>query len=193
MSCRGNIMKLEKGKIERIKEFALNFYKGLDFAHNVEHMKKTVAIAEFIAEKEKADVEIVRLGAMVHQFHDNISELKEFLESLNLDSEIKKKLIECTEFRPHIEPKKDSSIEAKVVYDADALQVLGPYGIMREITCNIKSRNQSLEEAVKNARKIEKLFYDSLQTETAKKMIEPPHKIMKEFWKIYDKWIDNKF
>ena len=187
-------MDITKDQIEKIKQLSLDFYKKLDFAHNVEHMNKTVKIAEFIAKRENANLEIVRLGAMLHQFHDNIDELKEFLETLNLEPKIMEWLVECVEFRPHNKPpKKEASIEAKVVYDADALQVLGPYGLIRKIACNTKARGKSLDKSIQDARKIEKLFFDSLQTETAKKIIEGPHEVMKDFWKIYNNWVNDDF
>jgi len=187
-------MGITKKQFEQIKKFSLEFYKKLDFAHNVEHMTRTVKIAEFIAKKEKAKSDIVRLGAMVHQFHDNTDELLKFFNKIKLEPSIAKKLLECAEFRPFKDTSKKhaSSIEAKVVFDADALQVLGPYGIIREITCNIKTRDKSLHKSVQDARKIESSFYKSLQTKTAKKIIKKPHELMRKFWKIYDKW-DEKF
>jgi len=167
----------------------LEFYKKLDFAHNVEHMQKTIKIAEFIAKKEKANLMIVRLGAMVHQFHDDIDKLQSFLNKMGLEADIAKKLIWCAKFRPFKDTtKKNVCLEAKVVFDADALQVLGPNGIMREIMCNIKIRNKPWRKSIEDARKIEKLFYKSLQTKTAKQIIKKNHELMKGFWKIYDKW-----
>ena len=182
-------MSITKEQIKQIENFCLNFYKKLDFAHNVEHMKRTVKIAEYIAKKEMANVQIVRLGAMVHQFHDDIDVLKKFLNKIKLDRDIMKRLIECAEFRPFKgRSKKNVSLEAKVVFDADALQVLGPNGIIREIAYNIKVRDKSLKQSIQEARRIEKKFYESLQTETAKKIIEKPYNLMLNFWKIYDEW-----
>ncbi len=186
-------MALTKKQIKQIKQFCTEFYKKLDFAHNVEHMNRTIKIAEFIAKKEKANLEIVRLGAMVHQFHDNVEKLRSFLKKINAKKEITERLIECAEFRPFKEAsKKKVSIEAKIVFDADALQVLGPQGIIREINCNIKARNKPLHKSVQDARKIETLFYNSLQTETAKNLIKESHELMKKFWETYDSW-EEKF
>ncbi len=180
-------MNITKQQIEQIENFCLEFYKKLDFAHNVEHMNRTINIAGFIAKKEGANPEIVRLGAMVHQFHDNVDTLREFLNKIDLDPVVINKLIECTKFRPFKEnSKKNASLEAKVVFDADALQVLGPKGIIREITLNIKARNKPLNQSVQDAKEVERKFYQSLQTETAKKLIERPHLLMKEFWEIYE-------
>ncbi len=180
-------MGITEEQIEKIERFCVEFYKKLDFAHNVEHMNRTLKIAEFIAKKENADREIVRLGAMVHQFHNNLDELQDFLS--DLEPETAKILIKCAEFRPFKDTvDKDVSIEAKVVSDADALQVLGPQGLIREIACNIKARDKSLDKSVQDAREIESQFYKALQTETAKKIIREPHELMEKFWKSYDDW-----
>ncbi len=188
------LMYLIKEQIEQIRQFSLAFYERQDFAHDTKHMNKTIEIAKFIAEKENVSQEIVALGAIVHQFHDNLNELIMFLKSINMDQEIIDKLSEIVEFRPFKGTSKENvSLEAKVVYDADALQVLGPNGIVREIACNIHARNKTLDKSVEDARKIEQQFHDSLQTETAKKMIDRPHRLMKKFWKIYDAWEDDDF
>ncbi len=179
-------MELTEEQARKIEAFSTEFYKKLDFAHNIDHMKQTVKLADFIATEEGANLEIVRLGAMVHQFHDNIPELETFLETLDLEPAVKKKLVECAEFRPFKEPKA-ASIEAKVVYDADALQVLGPRGVLREIACNLNVKGKSFEDSISNAKDIERRFYDSLQTETAKKMITDQHELMKKFWAEYDR------
>ena len=188
------LMYLIKEQIEQIRQFSLAFYERQDFAHDTKHMNKTIEIAKFIAEKENVSQEIVALGAIVHQFHDNLNELIMFLKSINMDQEIIDKLSEIVEFRPFKGTSKENvSLEAKVVYDADALQVLGPNGIVREIACNIHARNKTLDKSVEDARKIEQQFHDSLQTETAKKMIDRPHRLMKKFWKIYDAWEEDDF
>jgi uncharacterized protein len=182
-------MEITKEQTEQIKKFCTGFYNKLDFAHNVEHMNRTIKIAKFIAKKENANLEIVKLGAMVHQFHDNVDELKKFLEDIDLEPKLIEKLVECAEFRPFKNTsKKQATLEAKVVFDADALQVLGPQGIIREITCNIKTRNKRLHKSVQDARNIENSFYKTLQTETARNMIREIHELMKKFWQIYDNW-----
>ena len=189
-----SVMNITCYQAEKIREFCEGFYKNLDFAHNIEHMQKTVSLAEFLAKEEDANLHLCRLGAMVHQFHDTIDELKEFLKTLDLDALVFTTLIECAEFRPcHPTSKRTASKEARVVYDADALQCLGPYGIIREITCNIKARQKPLEKSITDTRDVEQLLYDSLQTQTAKRIIEKPHKLMQDFWRTYDCWQKNAF
>lgn len=180
---------LTREQERRLEEFCKNFHRQQDFAHGRKHMKKTVHLAEMIAEKEGANLKLVRIGAMVHQFHDEIGTLEQFLEVLRVDKETASKIVECAAFRPHRNiPPEGVSLEAKVVYDADALQVLGPHGIIREVARNVAARNKSLEKSVEGARDTESAFHEFLQTRTAREMIEAPHELMQEFWKLYDEW-----
>ncbi|MBI2584156.1 MAG: hypothetical protein HYW25_05795 [Candidatus Aenigmarchaeota archaeon] len=181
-------MNISKGQAEKIRRFCIDFYKTLDFAHHIEHMNRTVRIAEYIARKENVNLQIARLGAMVHQFHDNMDKLRAFLDKINLDSQIAERLLECAKFRP-LKKKtgKRASIEAMVVFDADALQVIGPHGIVREIACNIGARNKAFDRSIEDARETESLFYKSLQTKTARKLAKKPYELTRKFWKEYYK------
>lgn len=72
--------KLTKNQIKKIKEFALKYYKTLDETHGLEHAKRTVKLAEYLAKKEGADLQIVRLGALLHQFHkERVKIVEKFL------------------------------------------------------------------------------------------------------------------
>lgn len=173
---------------KKIEKFAKDYYSNLDFAHNLKHMNKTIKLAEFIAKKEKANIEIVKVGALLHQFHNDISILKKFLNKIKLKNSDISKLLEFARFRPFkkLGKMKDVSLEAKCVFDADALQVIGPYGIIREICCNIKARNKNFDKSVEDSRLTEKNFYNSLQTKTARNLAKKSSKIMIAFWKDYD-------
>ena len=48
-------MKLTSKQKSQIKNFALDYYRGLDKTHNVWHAHKTVRLAKYIAKKEKAN------------------------------------------------------------------------------------------------------------------------------------------
>ena len=181
-------MNITKEQLKKIKEFTTEFYKGLDKYHNIEHMKKAVEIAEFIAKKENADVELARLGAMIHQFHIDMDKFESFLKG-NVKEEVKSKLLEIAGFRAHRAENKDVCKEAKIAYDADGLQLIGPKGVLREITCNLEVRGKPFDKSVEDARKIEKLFYDNLQTKTGKEIAEKQYQITKKFWEMYDKEI----
>ncbi len=180
-------MNIKKFQRRQIEIFTQQYYSKLDFAHNIDHMNKTIKIAVLIAKKEKADLQTVKIGSMLHQFHDDIPKLKKFLEKIKLSKHDISELLEFAKFRPFKKGIiKNPSLEVKVVFDADALQVIGPYGILREVCCNIKSRSKEWHKSVKDAKNVEKKFYNSLQTKTGKNLGKQLISLTENFWREYD-------
>jgi len=174
----------------QIEKFAYNYYKNLDQTHGIEHLKRTVKLAIYLCKKEKANIQIVRLSAMLHQFH-NGNIVKRFLEKIKVDKNLIKQVVHCVNVNSlsMINIRKAKTIEAKVVFDADKLQVVGPFGIIREICCDMVSpRNMKFREALEHTRTIEQKCFETLQTKTAKKLAKEPHNYVISFWKILDKW-----
>jgi uncharacterized protein len=183
-------MKLNKNQIKQIERFAYNYYKKLDQTHGIEHLNRTVKLAIYIGKRENADIQIVKLGAMLHQFH-NGEVVKKFLEKIKFDEEITNKIVHCVDCSSmkNILRTRTKSIEAKVVYDADKLQVVGPFGIIREISCDmVAPRSMNFRESLKHTKMIEQKCFETLQTKTAKKLAKKPHEYVTKFWKILDKW-----
>ena len=176
--------------MNEIIEFSTKFYDSLDFAHNIEHGKRVVKNAKVIAKNEGGNLFLVEAGAWLHQFHDKIDQVNSFIKTLNIDNEIKIKLYEIVKCRPEYIDNK-SLLESKIVYDADAIEVLSTYGMIREIICNAKCRNKEWEKAVEDTINVQKRFKEKIKPETANKMLEKDFKIIEEFWKSYKRWSDN--
>jgi uncharacterized protein len=185
-------MKLTKNQIKKIKRFALDYYKTLDETHGIEHAKRTIKLAEYLAKREGANLQIARLGSLLHQFH-NGKIVERFLRKIKLDEKLIRQLVHCVECSESTQISKANTIEAKVVYDADKLQVIGPFGIIREIACDSGPRKMSFRKALKHTRTISEQLYKTLQTKTAKKLSKKPHQFILKFWKIFDKWDKVKF
>lgn len=178
---------LTENQIKRIEEFSLKYYKKLDEMHGIGHAKRTVQLAKYLAKKEDANPQIVRLGALLHQFH-NGKIVESFLKKIKVDKETKNQLVHCVECSSSKNIHKAETIEAKVVYDADKLQVIGPFGVIREICCDVELRGAGFRQAVKHARVSGRRLYNTLQTKTAKKLAQKLHQFMLKFWRIFDKW-----
>lgn len=181
--------KLTKTQIKKIKKFALEYYKKIkEPEHGIEHANKTIKLAEYLAKKENANIQIAKLGALLHQFHKG-RVVEKFLKKLKIDKKIIKQLVHCVECSGRENIPEAKTIEAKVVYDADKLQVVGPFGIIREISCDMAPpRNRKFREALKHTKMVEKRCFETLQTKTAKKLAKQPHQFVLRFWKILDKW-----
>ncbi len=175
--------------MEKIIQYAKRFYENLDFAHNIEHGERVVRNAKLIMKKEGGDSFLIEAGSWLHQFHDNLEEVREFINTLDIENEQKDKLYQIAKCRPE-KIDDNSSIEAKIVYDADAIEVLSTYGTIREILCNIKARDKNWKDSIEDTIKVQRRFKEMLMTETAKKMVEEDLVIIDRFWNSYERWIE---
>jgi len=186
-------MGITKTHVSQIKKFANNFYKNLDQTHGIEHLNRTVKLAVYLGRKEKANIQIVELSAILHQFH-NDKIVKKFLEKIKMDKDIIEQIVHCVYCSDRKNIHNAKTIEAKVVFDADKLQVIGPFGIVREISCSMEAPiDMKFREALRHTRIVEQKCFEKLQTETAKELAKKPHDYIVNFWKILDKWDKVRF
>lgn len=164
------------------------FYDGLDDWHNMNHGKRVVDLAQRINHTEGGDPFLVEAGAWLHQFHDNLDHLHGLLASLPLLDEQREKLFEIVEYCRPQKISHESSLEAKVVFDADALDLVGPSGIFREVLCNAIFRGQQAVEAIENARIVQEMFVSKLQNKTAQQLTESTNSLAISFWNEYQRW-----
>ena len=112
--------------------------------HDWFHIERVYKNALLIADGEVCDVDIVKLGALLHdiadsKFHDGDETIgpkiaREFLESHNVDQatiEHVINIIENVSFKGGNSEKTFSSVELDIVQDADRLDAIGAIGIAR--------------------------------------------------------------
>jgi HD superfamily phosphodiesterase len=171
-------MKLTKKQMIQIKKFALNYYKGLDKTHNIWHASETVRLAKYIARKEKASMQISELGALLHQFHpEHIKAVEKFLKKIKVDKNIANQLLHCVYCVDRKTVHEAKTLEAKIVFDADKLQTIGPFGLLREAAYLAEITNMEFVKIIPLIKEIQKDCYRKLQTMTAKKMARKPYKL----------------
>lgn len=171
-----------------ILQFAQNYYQHLDFAHDASHGARVVGLAKRIRSGEGGDGFLVEAGAWLHQLHDELDALETFLRSLDLKTHQRENLFEIVSCcRPdRIRP--SSSLEARIVFDADALEVLGPYGTVRELLCNAAARGMSWQASVAATRDVQQRFASRLMTPTARSLVTEALHLTERFWNVYDAW-----
>lgn len=175
-------------QIEQIRQLSAAYYACQDFAHNSDHVSHVLRYAEIIAKGEEANLFLVQAGACLHQFHDNLTELNQLLRKTSLGEMDRELLFHIVEVcRPHRVQESDL-IEAKVVYDADALAVISSYGLVRELICNAVVREMPWERSVAETKRVQQLFWDTLQTRTAKMLAGSTKEVCDLFWEDYQKW-----
>lgn len=203
--------------IEETEHFVKEKLNGAEGGHDWWHIYRVWKLAKHIGKNEKVDMEIVELGALLHdiadsKFHNGDHTVgpriaKEFLSGKISEDKIEHviKIIENISFSSE---QKFKSKELDVVQDADRLDGIGAMGIARcfnyggfkgremynpEIKPNL---NMSKEEYKKNNGPSINHFYEKLlllknkmNTETGKKIAVKRHEFMELYLKeFYREW-----
>ncbi len=181
---------LDQETIAALRDFSKGLYDTLDDAHGVEHGARVVRLAALIQSREGGDPSIVEAGGWLHQFHDNLDELSEGLTAIRLDDATRRALFHVVEVCRPKKIHRADSIEAKIVYDADALEVLGPHGAVREVYCNTRFRGLAVAKAVASTIEVQELFVSTMQTETGRLLCDSAQAVANDFWGSYRQWED---
>ena len=202
---------LTSGVIEAAKNYAATPFKTDSSGHDFFHTMRVYRMAEYIAEKEHADPNVVALAALLHDVDDRKLSPETYAHKDRAVSFMRKHHLSealCRSVCAIIEEVSymgtDSvvpvSIEGKCVQDADRLDALGAIGIARVFAYS-GSRNRPLydpeikpllnmdKETYQNHTSTainhfyEKLFYlkDLMNTDTAKRIAYRREQYMKNF------------
>jgi len=146
--------------------------------HSFAHVLRVLKVASYLAEKEGADVEVVQVGALLHDVgwsigkphHETGAELADkILKEMNYSKAITKAAVNIV-LHHHLDSRhKLGTLEEKVVWDADKIDMLGILGIVRAFHLLGK---ESFDLVVKRAYKELKAIYPLLNTKSAKKVAE---------------------
>jgi len=187
-----------------------------DGAHDFSHIDRVRKMAVHIAKEEGADIPLVELAALLHDVDDHKflkgeKKVLPWLKKNNIspsDTQHILTIIDELSFRGAKVQSKMSSLEGKVVQDADRLDALGAIGIARALSyggfkgipLHDPSFSPTLHNSFAEYKKqegttinhfYEKLFFlkDLMNTNTAKKLAEHRHAFMEKFIKEFlDEW-----
>ena len=150
-------------------------------AHSYSHVDRVVKIAAFLAEREKADLELVQIGALLHdigwvlgQPHNQTGAklAAEILKEIKYPRQRIQRIVSIVLLHPLDFKDKLSTLEEKIVWDADKIDLLGAVGIARGFHwCGRKT----FDEAVKLAFKTYPPIYDMLNTSSAQELARKRH------------------
>jgi len=136
-------MKIPFKKIEKI---AKSRFQSALSCHDWDHVSRVYNLALSIGKKEKADMGVIKVAALLHDIKrseemlnkgkfchalEGAKEAEKILRGLDLEEKFIAEVKHCIEahrFRNNIEP---ASLEAKVLSDADKLDALGAIGVGR--------------------------------------------------------------
>lgn len=190
-------MVLSKKQLEKIQEFVKDKLKNSDYNHDLRHIERTVKLAKFIAEKENANIDVCIVSAWLHDIAKNINEdvhgdlgaemAEPLLKELDFDNKFIEQVKHCIFCHDTTNVDKARTIEAKVLYDADKLQVIGPFGFCRVFSDLVAFKKILLKDALIKTKEIQENRYEyRLQTKTGKDLARNSHKLMLEFYKLFD-------
>ena len=184
--------------------FVKKEFLGEGTGHDYFHLKRVVENALKIGKAENANLFLVELSAWLHdvgdyKLHDGVDRseelVKEFLLTQNLSGELIDKVNEIISQVSFSKANPVTSLEAKVVQDADRLDALGAIGVARAFAYGGSKGRELWNPNQPNSTTIQH-FYDKLlklkdlmNTETAKVMAEKRHRFLEEFLdQFYEEW-----
>jgi len=196
-------------------EQARNWYEEHDPVHGFDHALRVYSLAEELGTELGADLEILRAAALLHDASgaapgeagtrsSHEQESANFARRVLLDEEWEEARIAAVEhcirahrFRNQETP---TTLEAKVLFDADKLDVVGAFGVARTIGYAIQAKNPifsepseqfmidgSKEPDENHSAYHEYLFKlrrvkDRLYTDPAKRIASHRHKVLVQFF-----------
>ena len=149
-----------------------------DTAHSYGHVERVCKIATLLAEREGADLELVRLGSILHDIGRAVGEphnetgamlAREILRELGYPEEIIEKVARIVFRHRQSLGHELETLEEKTVWNADKIDLIGVTGVLRAFHW-AGSIGISFEDEVKWCRERQAVFYDLLKTDSAKEI-----------------------
>jgi len=185
--------------------------------HDRFHTERVYNLAVRIAEEEHADVDVVKAAALLHDIAraledegkiddhalEGAKKAKDVLEDVNFPQERIPAVLHCIEVHRFREGMEAVSLEAKILQDADRLDIIGAIGMARVFTRGgwgnqpihnpaippkDKYDGRSLTSVNHIYEKILKVK-DTLNTNTAKEIAEERHQFVEQFLeRLLNEW-----
>lgn len=177
-------------KLEKIVRERMRSLEGT--AHSFNHVKRVTQIATLIAEKEGADIGLVQVGALLHDVGWSVGQphnetgatlANQILKELGYPNDESAKVVRIVLLHPLDFRERLNTLEEKVVWDADKIDLLGAVGVARGFHWQGK---KPFEETVRLAHETYTPIYDLLNTPTAKKIAEKRHEETMTFLSALD-------
>ena len=161
-------------KLENIVKERMSAIK--ETVHSYEHIERVKKIATLLAEEEGADLELVGLGATLHDIGRAIGEphnetgarlAREILSEMGYPEEMIYKVTRIVLCHRQSLSYELETLEEEIVWDADKIDLIGVTGVLRAFHW-AGAMKISFNDEVKWFRERQTKFYDRLKTESAK-------------------------
>lgn len=135
--------------IEEVRKQVCKLLENDNSGHGMEHIERVSKLSSRFAERENADKEAVALIAMLHDVDDyklfgaecadNLTNAKTILEQCSISDNIKEQVINAIKtigYSKRLKGITPSTLEGKIVSDADMCDSIGCTGILRSYQYN---------------------------------------------------------
>ncbi len=130
--------------IEKVKDEVSKLLNNENSGHGMDHINRVLNLSLKFAEKEGANKDIVVLIALLHDVDDyklfgiesanNLTNTRDILEKCSIMDDIKKQVLDAIKtigYSKRLKGYCPTSLEAKIVSDADMCDILGTSAILR--------------------------------------------------------------
>jgi uncharacterized protein len=196
-------------------EQAEDWYDPVDPVHGFDHALRVYRMAEILGEELGADLEILRAAALLHDAsgaapgetglrgsheHDSAELARKVLLEEGWDTERIAAVEHCIHTHRYRNQEEPKTLEAKILFDADKLDVLGAFGVARTIGYAVQAgrpifaepSDQFLKEGTKEPEELHSAYHeylfklrhvkDRLFTEPARQLAEQRHRLLTHFF-----------
>ena len=214
--------KSSQEKINRIKKEIEPFFNTAKGSHDWEHTQRVYNLCLKIGKKNKADLEVLKLAAILHDIGREDQDkskgkichaergaflARPILEKYNLSEDKINTILHCIETHRFRNDKVPQTKEAKILFDADKLDSIGATGIGRaflfagEVGAKLHNKNVDLSKT--KAYSSEDTAYREFMvklskvkkrmfTKEGKEIARSRHKFMVEFFKRLNREVEGK-
>ena len=139
-------------KIEEVRTKVCELLNNDDSGHAMDHIDRVLNLSLKFAEKENANIEVVALIALLHDVDDyklfgeqnaeNLTNAKNIMNNLNISDEIQQQVLsslKCIGYSKLLKGFRPTTIEGKIVSDADMCDALGVNGVLRVYKYSMKN------------------------------------------------------
>ena len=137
---------ISKKVINQIEEEAKKYFKNASGCHDWTHVERVRSLALKLGKKEGANLQILEIAVLLHDIgrkqemkskgkfcHAEIGvrESEKILKKYKLDNKIVENILHCVLTHRYRNNNIPETIEAKVLFDADKIDLIGAVGIAR--------------------------------------------------------------
>jgi uncharacterized protein len=196
-------------------ERAKSWYRKDDPVHGYDHVQRVFRLAEYLGQQLKADLEIIRAAVLLHDASGaepdgTTARMEHALSSADFAAQVLREegwgedriqaVMHCIRAHRFRSQESPATLEARIVFDADKLDVMGAFGAARTIGYALQAgepiyaepsrtfvEHGELSPGERHSAYHEYLFKlrrvrERLQTEPAKQLADQRHRVLTTFF-----------